>query len=292
MTTSAAELTAHVLARHDDVPDARLRQIIRALLTHLHAFATEVGLTQDEWAAGIEFLTAAGHLTDEHRQEFILLSDTLGLSMLVDLIDHHTEHGETESTVLGPFWVADAPWRDNEDVIARAEDGEPLHVAVRVLDTFGVPVVGAVVDTWQASASGCYDVQDPDQPAGNLRGRFRADASGRVSFWTVRPAPYPIPDDGPVGRMLAALGRHPWRAAHVHFKITAEGFEPLTTHLFDDSSDYLDSDTVFGVKESLIRTFSLVDGPVPAALGATASGGAGQYWELCNDFVLGRRVPH
>lgn len=285
MSTTAADLTRTVLARHENVPDARLRQIIRSLITHLHAFATEVGLTQDEWNAGIEFLTATGHITDENRQEFILLSDTLGLSMLVDLIDHRSDHGETESTVLGPFWVADAPRRESGAVIARAEDGEPLHVSVRVLGPDGAAVEGAVVDTWQASAKGLYDGQDPLQPKGNLRGRFRTDADGRVEFWTVRPAPYPIPDDGPVGRMLASLGRHPWRAAHIHFRIWADAYQPLTTHLFDSASDFLDSDTVFGVKDSLIRTFDLVGGTPPAELAP----GATQHYRLTSDFVLAGR---
>jgi len=282
MSATPDDLTRTVLARHENVSDARLAEIIRSLIAHLHAFATEVGLTQDEWNAGIEFLTATGHITDANRQEFILLSDTLGLSMLVDLIDHRTDQGETESTVLGPFWVADAPARDNGAVIARAQDGEPLQVSVRVLGPDGSAVDGAVVDVWQASAQGLYDVQDPAQPKGNLRGRFRSDADGRVELWTVRPAPYPIPDDGPVGRMLRALGRHPWRAAHIHFRIWADGYEPLTTHLFDRASDYLDSDTVFGVKESLIRTLDRVDGTPPAELAA----GATQHYRLTNDFVL------
>lgn len=282
MSTTPADLTRSVLARHENVPDDRLRQIIRSLITHLHAFATEVGLTQDEWAAGIEFLTAAGHLTDENRQEFILLSDTLGLSMLVDLLDHRADQGATESTVLGPFWVADAPRRDSGAVIARADDGEPLHVSVRVLGPDGAAIEDAVVDVWQASAQGLYDVQDPLQPRGNLRGRFRTDAEGRIEFWTVRPAPYPIPHDGPVGRMLGALGRHPWRAAHIHFRIRADGYEPLTTHLFDGASDYLDSDTVFGVKDSLIRTLDRVDGAPPPELAA----GTAQHYRLTNDFVL------
>jgi protocatechuate 3,4-dioxygenase beta subunit len=266
--TTATDLTAQVIARHAGVSDPRLKQIITALITHLHAFATEVGLTQEEWAAGIKFLTDAGHITDDVRQEFILLSDTLGLSMLVDLIDHRSDGSETESTVLGPFWVADAPWRDNGAVIARPQDGEPLYVSGRVSDTGGAPVADAIVDVWQASASGLYDVQDPDQPRGNLRGRFRTDTAGRYEFWTVRPVPYPIPDDGPVGKMLAALGRHPWRAAHIHVRVSAEGHEPVTTHVFDADSSYLDSDTVFGVKPSLVRKLDVYDRDVPDGFGA------------------------
>jgi protocatechuate 3,4-dioxygenase beta subunit len=266
--TTAAELTARVIARHSNVPDPRLKQIIIALVAHLHSFATEVGLTQEEWAAGIQFLTAAGHITNETLQEFILLSDTLGLSMLVDLIDHCADSGETESTVLGPFWVPDAPWRENGAVIARPQDGEPLYVFGRVTDLDGAPLAGAIVDVWQASGSGLYDVQDPDQPPGNLRGRFRTDADGRYDFWTVRPVPYPIPDDGPVGKMLAALGRHPWRAAHIHVRVSADGHEPVTTHVFDADSRYLDSDTVFGVKPTLIRKLSRYHGAVPDGLQA------------------------
>lgn len=257
---SPADLTRTVLDRHANVPDVRLKEIITSLIAHLHAFATEVRLTEAEWAAGIRFLTEAGHLTDANRQEFILLSDTLGLSMLVDLINHDAGEGGTESTVLGPFWVADAPWRDPGAVIARPDDGEPLHVFGQVLDVARTPIGGAVVDVWQASGRGLYDVQDPEQPVGNLRGRFRTDASGRYEFWTVRPLAYAIPDDGPVGKMLAALGRHPWRAAHIHFKVSADGCRPVTTHVFDAEGGYLDSDTVFGVKPSLVRTTSVVAG--------------------------------
>jgi len=277
---SPADLTRTVLARHADVPDVRLKEIITALIAHLHAFATQVRLTEAEWAAGIRFLTDAGHITDGNRQEFILLSDTLGLSMLVDLINHDAGEGSTESTVLGPFWVADAPWREIGAVIARPDDGEPLHVFGRVLDLARTPVAGAVVDVWQASGRGLYDVQDSEQPVGNLRGRFRTDAAGRYEFWTVRPLAYAIPDDGPVGKMLAALGRHPWRAAHIHFKVSAAGCRPVTTHVFDAEGGYLDSDTVFGVKPSLVRSTTLVAGPPPAPFTGD------QHRSLEYDFVL------
>ncbi len=261
---SPADLTRTVLDRHANVPDVRLKEIITSLIAHLHAFATEVRLTEQEWAAGIRFLTEAGHITDANRQEFILLSDTLGLSMLVDVINHDAGEGSTESTVLGPFWVADAAWRENGAVIGRPDDGEPLHVFGQVLDLGRTPIAGAVVDVWQASGRGLYDVQDPQQPVGNLRGRFRTDAAGRYDFWTVRPLAYAIPDDGPVGKMLAALGRHPWRAAHIHFKVSAEGCRSVTSHVFDAEGGYLDSDTVFGVKPSLVRTTSVVAGAPPA----------------------------
>ncbi|WP_194905489.1 dioxygenase family protein [Catenulispora rubra] len=279
---SPEELTANVLASHEEVPDPRLRVIIRSLITHLHAFATEVVLTQDEWAAGIAFLTAVGHMTDDRRNEFILLSDTLGLSMLVDLVDHYSDAGETESTVLGPFWVADAPWRENGAVIARPEDGDPLHLTGRVLTTGGEPIAEAIVDVWQASAKGLYDVQDPEQTPGNLRGRFRTGADGGFDCWTVRPVPYPVPTDGPVGKMVAALGRHPWRAAHIHFRVSADGYQALTTHLFDAESEYLDSDVVFGVKEMLIRSIRRVEGVVPEELASKRF----EYFEMSGDFIL------
>lgn len=257
------ELTARVLQRHLDVPDPRLKEIITALIAHLHAFASEVNLSPAEWAAGIRFLTDVGHITTDTRQEFVLLSDTLGLSMLVDLIGHATGRGETESTVLGPFWVAGAPWREAGEMIGRPEDGQPLHITGTVRDVDGRPISGAVLDTWQAAGNGLYDVQDPSQPKGNLRGRFRTDSDGRYDIWTTRPVPYPIPDDGPVGRMLVALGRHPWRAPHVHFMVSAPGFETVTTHIFDAAGSYLDSDTVFGVKPSLVRALTETEAVVP-----------------------------
>ena len=265
------------------MPSPRLKEIITALISHLHAFAGEVRLTHEEWAAGIAFLTDAGHITDEKRQEFIMLSDTLGLSMLVDLIDHRPDHGETESTVLGPFYLADAPWRGAGTSIARAQDGDPLHVSGQVRGEDGRSLSGAVIDVWQASAAGLYDVQDASQPENNLRGRIRADADGRYDFWTVRPVAYPIPDDGPAGRMLRALGRHPWRAPHIHFIVSADGYLPVTTHVFDADGEYLDSDTVFGVKPSLVRTLHRRDEPAPGALAEVDN-----HSTLYYDFVLRR----
>ena len=251
-------LTAEVVARLEATSDPRLREIMQALVRHLHAFAREIQLTDDEWLAGIRFLTETGHKCDEVRQEFILLSDTLGLSSLVDVINHaHTESPATEPTILGPFYVPESPWRDNGDSIVEFDDGgESTVVHGVVRDEDGAPIEGAVVDVWQNAATGFYAVQQPDvQPPTNLRGRFRTGPDGRYEFRTVRPVPYPIPNDGPVGRLLRDTGRHEWRAAHIHMKVSAEGFESLTTHVFDRASDYLDSDTVFGVKESLIADF-------------------------------------
>jgi catechol 1,2-dioxygenase len=256
------DLTAEVLHRLDATPDPRLRELMRALISHLHAFASEVRLADGEWLAAIRFLTDTGHVTDDVRQEFILLSDTLGLSSLVDLINHGAdEAGATEPTILGPFYVPGSPPREfGESMVEYADGGEPAILTGRVLAADGSPIGGAELDVWQNAATGFYAVQQPEeQPATNLRGRYRSERDGTYRIGTVRPVPYPIPDDGPVGRLLADTGRHPWRAAHVHLIVRADGFEPLVTHVFDRSSAYLDSDTVFGVKDSLVRDF--VAGP-------------------------------
>jgi catechol 1,2-dioxygenase len=253
-----ADLTAEVLRRLEATPDPRLREVTQSLVRHLHAFAREVRLTDDEWMTGIRFLTDSGHITDDVRQEFILLSDTLGLSSLVDLINHGAdEPGPTEPTILGPFYVPGSPERAFDESMAEYDDGgEPAVVVGRVLSSDGSPLADAELDVWQNAATGFYAVQQPDeQPATNLRGRYRSGPDGTFRIRTVRPVPYPIPDDGPVGRLLADTGRHPWRAAHVHLIVSAAGFEPVVTHLFDRSSAYLDSDTVFGVKDSLVRDF-------------------------------------
>lgn len=284
---TADELTGEVVARFSDAPDPRLGQVMQSLVRHLHAFAVDVRLTEAEWLAAIRFLTATGHKCDDKRQEFILLSDTLGLSMLVDLMEHEAGGGATESTVLGPFYVPGSPERALGDSIAERPSGEPALVAGRVLDTDGRPVAGAEVDVWQNGDDMLYAVQDPDAPETNLRGLFRTGEDGRYAFLGVRPTDYPVPDDGPVGAMLKAAGRHPWRAAHLHFIVRAPGFEPVTTHVFDDGSRYLDSDTVFGVKPSLVRHFQRHepgDGDPPRGVGP------GQVWySLTFDFVLRRQ---
>ena len=237
---------------------------MQALVRHLHAFVGEVRVSEAEWAAAIGFLTAIGQLSGPERQEFVLLSDTLGVSSLVDLVNHGADDEElTESTILGPFYVPEPPWREFGASMVEYEDGgAPAVLRGTVRSPGGEPIAGATLDVWQNAATGYYAVQQPGvQPATNLRGRYRSDATGRFEIRTVRPVPYSIPDDGPVGRMLAATGRHPWRAAHIHAIVTAPGHRPVVTHIFDRGSEYLDSDTVFGVKESLIRDF------VPAADG-------------------------
>jgi protocatechuate 3,4-dioxygenase beta subunit len=249
------ELTAAARASFDGSPDARLRLIMRSLVTHLHAFVTEVELTELEWASAIEVLTATGQITDAQRQEFILWSDTLGVSMLVDALAHPTVSGATESTVLGPFHVSGSPLREYGAAIAEQQAGVPAWVHGRVLGLDGSPVAGAELDVWQNGDNRLYAVQDSEAPEHHLRGRFLTDAEGRFAFLAVRPVPYPIPDDGPVGRMLTATGRHPWRPAHIHVAVHARGFRSVVTHIFDSASEYLDRDTVFAVKPSLVRDF-------------------------------------
>ncbi len=261
-----SDLTDDVVRSWSGTPDPRLREVMTSLTRHLHAFVEEVGLSQQEWERAVDYLTRVGQACDEVRQEFILLSDVLGVSMLVDEVNHGTPAGATESTVLGPFHVVDSPPRALGDDISLDGVGDPVVVAGRVRDLEGRPVPGASLDVWQASTDGFYDVQQPGlQPERNLRGLFTADDEGRYWFRTVLPKWYPIPDDGPVGDLLAATGRHPNRPAHVHVIAGAAGHAPLTTHVFLAGSPWLDSDAVFGVKDSLVREVLQVDDAERAA---------------------------
>lgn len=249
-------ITAAVQARLEACNDPRLRQVLGSLVRHLHDFAREVELTEAEWQRGIEFLTATGQMCDDKRQEFILLSDTLGLSMLVVAMNQRFPPGATEATVFGPFHTDDAPPIADGGDLAGGAPGTPLLVQARVTDTEGRPVADAVVDVWQADADGLYDVQRPElTDQRRARGVLRTGSDGDVSFWTVVPVAYAIPTDGPVGQMLEATGRHPWRPAHVHFKVSAPGFRTLVTHVFRADDEYLDADAVFGVRSSLIGNF-------------------------------------
>lgn len=244
-------ITQAVIQRHAAAPDARLREIMTALVQHLHAFARETRLTEEEWFRGIEFLTEVGHMCTDKRQEFILLSDTLGLSMLVTALNNRKPPGCTEATVFGPFHVDGAPEYGLGDDIANGAKGITCFVRGTVRDIDGNAIPGAAMDIWQADADGFYDVQYED--AGHQgRGMIHTGQDGAYHFLTVCAEAYPIPHDGPVGRMLQALGRHPWRPAHLHFKITADGYETLVTHVFRNGDQYLDSDAVFGVRSSLI----------------------------------------
>jgi catechol 1,2-dioxygenase len=282
--TTPADITAAVEASFAGCPDPRLREIMPALVRHLHAFVTEVGLSEDEWRTAIATLTATGHITDEHRQEFILWSDALGISMLVDALANLRPPGATESTVLGPFYVPGSPLRENGASIAAEPAGVPTWVHGHVRDLDGAPIAGAELDVWQNGDDRLYAVQKPEGPEEHLRGRFRTGDDGAYAFLAVRPVPYPIPDDGPVGRMLAATGRHPWRPAHIHMIVRADGYETVTTHVFDAASEYLDSDAVFAVKPSLLREV------VPRSAGDPdrPAGVDGEWASLECDFVLVR----
>ena len=255
-TTTEDDITAETLRRFEGTPDPRLREIMTSLTRHLHGFIKDVQLTEQEWFAAITFLTATGHTCDDNRQEFILLSDTLGVSMVVDLISHRKPAGATESTVFGPFHRAGAPELPMGASIAPTGDpGTPAVLSGRVVDTSGQPVAGALLDVWQANSEGFYDSQLANPNDLQMRGKFRTGADGRYVVKTTRPVHYQIPTDGPVGVMLNATNRHPWRPAHVHFAVSADGFEPVTTHVFDSIDPYLKSDAVFGVKESLVVEF-------------------------------------
>jgi catechol 1,2-dioxygenase/hydroxyquinol 1,2-dioxygenase len=266
---------AAVADSFSNTPDPRLRELLTSLARHLHAFVREVEPTIAEWEQAIDFLTRTGHTCDATRQEFILLSDVLGVSMLVETINARRGAGPAEgtpSTVLGPFHVTQSPPREHGDTLDETGTGRPCVVTGQVRDTAGAPLPGARVDVWQCDEHGFYDVQQPGvQPAGNGRGLFTAGAEGRFWFRTVVPSHYPIPADGPVGELLKATRRHPYRPAHIHFIADAPGHQRVTTHFFVAGSPYLDSDAVFAVKQSLITDFAEVDDPAAAArFGVTA----------------------
>ncbi len=274
-----------VLARTGQSTNPRLREILNAVVKHTHAAVKDVRLTTDEWLAGIQYLTRTGHMCNDWRQEFILLSDVLGISMLVDTINNDHGSAATESTVLGPFYVENPPKYDNGANICLDGKGEPLLVIGRVLDSDGQPIAGATVDAWQTNNDGFYDVQQKGvQPDMNLRGVFTTDSTGGYWFKSAKPRHYPIPADGPVGDLLKAVGRNHIRAAHIHFIVSAPGHQKVVTHVFPPDCPYLEEDAVFGVKESLIGNFEQVD--APAAAGSL--GFSNPYWSLTWDFRLAK----
>jgi len=251
-----------VITRINDEECApRFRRIMESLITHLHSFVTDVELTHGEWEVAIDFLTRTGQLCSDERQEFILLSDTLGVSMLVDAINNRRPPKATETTVLGPFHVAGAPEREMGANISLDGVGESCRFEGRVLDLDGNPIAGAKVDVWSDNANGFYDVQQPGiQPKWNNRGIFTTGPDGVYHFKGIKPVSYPVPVDGPAGEMLTGMGRHPFRPAHTHLIVTAPGFQRLVTHIFVGDDAYIGTDAVFGVKESLIASFRKVDG--------------------------------
>jgi hydroxyquinol 1,2-dioxygenase len=252
---SDEQLTRAVLASFEHAPSARFREVAQSLVRHLHAFIAEVEPSEQEWATAIDFLTRTGQISDERRQEFILLSDVLGVSMLVIGINHRVPDGATESTVFGPFFVAGAPAVEHGEDIAAGAPGVPCLMSGTIRDVDGAPIPGAVIDVWQADEDGFYDVQYEGLAAPRGRAQLRAREDGSFSFWSVLPTAYPIPADGPVGELLAAGGRGPMRPAHVHFMVAAPGHQTLITHVFVAGDEHLDSDAVFGVKASLIAPF-------------------------------------
>jgi hydroxyquinol 1,2-dioxygenase len=256
-SSATDQLLAEVERSFESALDPRLREVLTAAARHLHAFVAEVRPSTEEWLEAIRFLTAVGQKCTETRQEFILLSDVLGVSSLVEIQAFGAADAATENTVLGPFYVPGSPVRQFGDSIVETPDGyQELVVRGRVTDLAGRPIAGATVDVWQAASNGLYAVQESSQHPDNLRGVFLTREDGAFEFTTTRPVTYPIPGDGPVGRLLRASGRHHYRAAHVHHMVSAPGYRKLITHLFDADSDYLDSDAVFGVRDSLIVRFT------------------------------------
>ncbi|MEJ1962422.1 MAG: intradiol ring-cleavage dioxygenase [Gammaproteobacteria bacterium] len=249
-------ITEAVIARLSNCDDPRFRHVMTSLVRHLHDFVRDVQLTESEWIGAIQFLTQTGKTCTEQRQEFILLSDTLGVSVLVISLNHPAESGSAESTVLGPFYWEGAPDMPNGSNLAVGVKGEPAFYSGRVLGPDGKPLVGAVLDVWSGDGEGNYDMQLPGDVGMRARGKIRTDAQGRYWFRSIRPTFYPVPSDGPVGLMLRKMGRHPYRPGHIHMIVSAEGYEPVTTHLFVADSEYLDTDAVFGMKESLVAKFN------------------------------------
>lgn len=279
------ELTGVVIERYSNTPDPRLRTVLQSLIRHMHAFVREVKLTEDEWMAGIHFLTRTGQISDDKRQEMILLSDNLGISALVNMVSAGVPEGATETTVIGPFYVPGSPEQQwGESVLRREGDEVSLVVHGRVIGPDGEAIPDATIEIWQTDSNGMYDIQDSTQPADNLRGWYRTRPDGSFLLKTIRPTSYPIPVDGPVGELLRATERHPYRPAHVHAMVSAPGYQKLTTHLFDEEDPYLDSDVVFAVKSSLIRAFKLNESPEDAKRWQTEA----PFWELENDFILAR----
>ena len=283
---SEAAVTAEVLATFSGAAAPRYQEVMQSLVRHLHAFARDVRLTESEWRHGIDFLTRTGHITDDRRQEFILASDVLGLSMLTVAINAPASAGATESTVVGPFFTDDSPEVPLGGDIAGQAKGQPCYVSGTVRGTGGEPVPGARIEVWESDEDGFYDVQYPDGRIGG-RGWLRSAPDGEYRFWSVRPAPYPIPDDGPVGDLLTAAGRGPMRPAHLHFKVEAPGYRTLITHIFVAGDQYLDRDAVFGVKESLITDFA----EHPPGTGPDGRRLDGPWTSVAFDIVLAPLAP-
>ena len=272
-----------VVSKIASTTEPRLAAVMSVIIQHLHAAVKEIEPTQDEWLEAIKFLTETGHKSDDWRQEYILLSDILGVSMLVDSINNRKPSGASESTVLGPFHIPDVPELPMGSNICLDGKGHPMLIKGRILNTNGDPIEGTKIDVWQTNDDGFYDVQQKGiQPDFNLRGVFRTGADGAYTFWGAKPRFYPIPDDGPVGKLLGSLGRHPYRPAHLHYILEADGYEKLVTHIFDPDDKYIHSDAVFGVKESLLAKFDLIEDQGRIKVEEAD----GPFYEVIHDFVL------
>jgi len=278
----AKSITEAVISRMSHCEDPRFQHVMTSLVRHLHDFVRDVQLTEAEWITAIQFLTDVGKTCTEQRQEFILLSDTLGISVLVISINHPAESGSAESTVLGPYYWEGAPEMPLGANLAVGVKGEPAFYSGRVLSADGRPLANAVLDVWSGDGEGNYDMQMPGEPGMKARGKLRTNAEGRYWFRSIRPTFYPVPTDGPVGAMLRKMGRHPYRPGHIHMIVSAEGYEPVTTHLFVAESEYLDSDAVFGMKESLVAKFNRQ----PAGLAPTGETVDTPFYTVEYDFRL------
>lgn len=277
-----------VNARMGEQVDPRLKEVMAVVVKHLHAAIKEIEPTHEEWLAAIQFLTATGQMCNDWRQEYILLSDILGVSMLVDAINHRRPNGATPNTILGPFYVENSPVYKNGQNICLDGKGEPLYVSGYVKNTQGEVLPNATVEVWQTNNDGFYDVQQKGiQPEFNLRGTFITDENGFYSFKSVKPRHYPIPNDGPVGQLLEKMGRHPNRASHLHFIVQAYSHESIITHIFTPDCQYLEEDSVFGVKEDLIADFKFVSDKNEAE----EVGFNTPFWKVDWDFVLSDKKP-
>lgn len=281
--TNAAAITEAALHSFDNTPDPRTKQLLQAAVKHLHAFAREVDLTTNELIKLAEIFTQAGKISDASRHEFLLMSDIMGLTMVVDYNTNQKPDGAFESSVLGPFYRADAPWIDIGGDICRQKDvGTPVLVSGRILSTDGSPIRNAVLDIWQVAASGMYENMDPSQVEFNCRGRLRAAEDGSFQFWTAKPVPYPIPKDGPAGLILDGALRHNMRAAHIHVIVEAPGYEKVISELFVAGDPYIKSDAVFGVKDSLTVEFVIRE----SRADAEKYGRLTPFYTVDYDFVL------
>lgn len=281
--TTAADITQATLRAFDNTPDPRLKELFTAAVKHLHGFVNDVKLTTSELIRLAEILTQAGKISDASRHEFLLMSDVMGLTMVVDYNTSEKPDGAFESSVLGPFYREDAPWIElNGGICQQADSGFAVRVSGRIVSVEGKPIPGGVLDIWQVASNGKYENTDPTQPDFNLRGRLRAAEDGSYKFWTVKPVPYPIPKDGPAGLILDGASRHNMRAAHIHVIAQAPGYQTVISELFSAGDPYLESDAVFGVKNSLVVDFILHESPQDAE----TYGHPVPFYTVEYDFVL------